>query len=76
MKSELYVTIESGGTIAENTRGHWRVMGKPKTKDEATKHTRAMSKTFGGGYYGYKYMTKPVSWAIKYANYKEDKDGV
>ena len=70
--AELFVTVECGGTIAENERGHWRVMGKPKTKAEATKYTRKMSQTFGGGYYDYHYKTVPLAWAIKYANYKEE----
>lgn len=66
---ELYVTVESGGTIAENARGHYRVMGGPKSKEEAKEHTRWMTKTFGGGYYGYKYRTVTLAWAIKNANY-------
>lgn len=76
MQSELYVTIESGGSIGEvSNRGYYRVSGKPMEKEEAIKHTRSMSKMFGGGYYGYKYMTKPLSWALKNTDYKEDKDG-
>ena len=66
---ELYVTVESGGSIGENARGHYRVVGEPKPKEKAKEHTRRMANMFGGGYYDYKYRTVTLAWAIKNANF-------
>ena len=63
---ELYLTIETGGSIGENARGHFRQAGKLYTnKEAAKKHTKWMSSKWGGGYYDYHYTTKTLKWAIK-----------
>lgn len=63
--NELFVTIETGGSIGEiANNGRYRVIGKVfENKDEAKKQTRYYSSKWGGGYYGYKYSTKTVAWA-------------
>ena len=69
---DLYVTIESGGSIGEIAKyGHQRIVGKPCSKEEAKEKTKRMSKAYSGGYYGYKYVTKPLLWAISKGIYKE-----
>ena len=71
MNEELYVTIEEGGPIGVNANwGHYRVVGNKayKDKEAAKKQTKEMSKRWGGGYYGYKYSTKTLAWALKNNN--------
>jgi len=72
-EEDLYVTVESGGSLGEISRyGHQRVIGKPCSKEEAKEKTKRMSKAYSGGYYGYKYETKPLSWAISRGIYEEE----
>lgn len=65
MREEFYVTIETGGSIAEH--GPYRVVGNKayKSKEQAQAQTKSMSKCWGGGYYGYHYSTKTLAWALK-----------
>ena len=62
----LFVTIESGGSIGEiANNGRNRIFGGYVflSKEEAKAKTKKCSKLFGGGYYDYHYQTKTLAWA-------------
>ena len=64
--NNLYVVIETGGSIGENAvRGTYRIVGHLyyDNKVSAKDVTRRMSKMYGGGYYAYHYRTQTLYWA-------------
>ena len=53
--NEMYVVIETGGSIGENENwGHHRIVGSKiyLTKEKATEARKRMTKAYAGGYYG------------------------
>ena len=66
--NEMYVVIETGGSIGENANwGHHRIVGSKVylTKEKATEARKRMTKSYAGGYYGYHYSVKTLDWALK-----------
>lgn len=65
--SELYVTVETGGSIGENaTHGHYRIVGNQAFKDRAKALAQTKSyRGWSGGYYNYHYTTKTLAWTLR-----------
>ena len=66
--NEMYVVIETGGSIGENENwGHHRIVGSKiyLTKEKATEARKRMTKAYAGGYYGSHYSVKTLGWALK-----------
>ena len=66
---ELYVVIETGGSIGENAKRGSERLGVFKIftdKEEAKKKTKSLSNYFGGGYYNYHFKTKTLAYAKKW----------
>ena len=64
----LYVVTETGGSIGENAKyGCERVVSNKAfiDKEKAKELCRRMSKSYGGGYYGYSFRTKTLKSAMR-----------
>ena len=75
-ENELYVTIETGGSIGEiYNNGYYRIYGSKAFADKSKciAQTRRASSMYGGGYYDYHYTTKTLAWARKNCDKFEDK---